>query len=239
MPTLGEDWELNDAGDVLFLMMYPDDKDKRNAARAKAKLDAIVQSVPADGQISISVADARSMLVAPDANTLREEQRERAKGGIVAGMVLIGMYVMDRFDLSPSINRAIWALRAYGKVTTYGDGSKFPTSESKIRECWGRFAPVAHLWGATRMNMEYPFAPERAVFQSAHFQTFLEVAAGIHRFATTFVPPRARPALPIVDPMTAWALPGDIQPRILKSELFPEHLVRLLKGYKAPQPLPP
>jgi hypothetical protein len=226
--------------DLLLYMMYPEDAVLGERARVFHALQFRVETTAEGKTVNLTRAEALALIDMPAAGAMDEEVRERTRRAFVAGHLLLSMYVMDRFRLNPSMNKAVWSMQMYAKtVATYADGSRMVTSESAIRDCWRQFSPVAHFWAAVLINEEYAYAPPREALDYEHWPTFLEVAAGIHRFATTFVPPRSRPAVPIVDPKTTWRLPESVRPRTLKSDQFPAKLVQLLKGYKAPQPLSP
>lgn len=222
----------------MLYMFYPNDAEARAQSLALSRAQTLVG---ADGEddstmFAVSRGDLRRLIAVPPPDSVRKNRVERTKRAYIAGELLNAVYLMHKFDLQPSIGRAIYALEAWSPTSGYGDGSKMVTSESAIRECWREFSPVAHFWSAIRINRSYPFAPERLAFTSEHFSTFLAVAAGFHQFATTFIPPRARPAIPIVDPAVAWAPPSDIEPRTLQSDRFPDRLELLLRRYKAPTP---
>ena len=141
--------------------------------------------------------------------------------------------MMDRFALSPSVKRALHAVSKFAQSSKYGDGSAVPAGESKLRQCWSRFAPVAPLWAAFCLNSEYSFA----AIETAHREEvarFLGIAAGLRAFAVSFVPKRARPPVPILDPDSTWEMPGDIEPLRLTPSDFPNNLAAFLSNYKAP-----
>ncbi len=69
----------------------------------------------------------------------------------MVGDLLIGMYGMDAFPdhfPEPSVRKAMFFAKEFARKTTYGDGTRLPTSETTIRKYFSRFSAVAHLWAA-------------------------------------------------------------------------------------------
>jgi hypothetical protein len=224
--------------ELMLLMMYPEDEVLRCNAFALNQVGFVFDTADDDENqlLIVRKGDLRAVLDLPPRVAVREDQKERTRKGLIAGHLLSAIYLMERFRMQPSIGRAIFAVQGWTATSTYGDGSRMATSESAIREYWRQFAPVAHFWAALAINQAYPFAPDRAAFTPEHLPTLLEVAAGLHDFAVTFVPTRARPPVPIVDPSVAWAPPVGTARRTLGSGRFPTGLREMLEGYKAPTP---
>jgi hypothetical protein len=103
---------------------------------------------------------------------------------------------------------ALHVARSYAETATYGDGSKMERSANKMREYWGTFKSVAHFWAALRLNQACPFMARERI---SDMPAFLEVAEGVMQFATSFVPKRTRPPVPVVDPACVWASPWGTQ----------------------------
>jgi hypothetical protein len=180
----------------------------------------------------------RTLVDAPGYADLAKEAAARAKGAIVAGEVLSTIYVMSRFGMKPTMNRAIWALQGYAdEGAPFGDGTPFPKGERQIRKHWTAFRSVAHLWGAMGLNRAaaYPYVSEGDVFSTPENLTrFLGVAAELLNFGTSFVPGRARPPEPILDASACIRLPAHIERLRLESTELPYRLKQLLANYKAP-----
>lgn len=220
-------------GELLCLMMYPDDEDARRRAFVAGEVDRLTRDAQSPA-LMLPAAMARDLLDAPSYADMKADQRIRTKEAFVAGDILAGVYIMDRFGMSPSLNRSFHAYRNYAKTTEYGDGSAIPISEPKMRACWSKYGPVAPLWAAITLNKSYAFAPDRGAFMREHMDAFLGVAAGIRDFAVTFVPKHTRGNAPILDPTSTWAMPAGTVPMVLKSDRFPEKLAAFLQDYKAP-----
>ena len=165
MPQIAFTSADNARSELLALMTYPDDDAARRRWQVVAHAAALT-SEPGARPLTLAASDVRTLLEAPSFAELRADQRKRVKDAYVAGGILAGVFIMDRFGMSPSLNRSLRAYRAYAATTTYGDHSVMPISEPKMRECWNRFAPVAPLWAALTLNKEYPFASERALFSA-------------------------------------------------------------------------
>lgn len=154
-----------------------------------------------------------------------------SKRAFIAGDILMTLYLMDRFKLpEPSMNKALFVAMEFAKKATYGDGTRLNTSERMVRQCWTEYESVAHLWAAFRINQAYPYTDDPFIDPK-----FLEVAVGLYRFGTGFVPARAKKKIPVLDAQKCWALPDNVPASNLKSDRIPDRLLKYLKKYKAPK----
>lgn len=235
MRTIQLDGGPHDLGWVWATMLFPDDQQMREHFFAVQLARESLVGAKSGGSIEISEDTLQRLIDAPSFEELKRVTAERTKRAIVAGNILIALYVMDWFSiLEPSMNKAKFVAQEFAKRSTYGDGSQIPRSEPFIIEVWNEFKSVAHLWGALEINKPYPYAPPREVFSKEYFGKFLEVASGISRFGCSFIPFRARPKTSVLDSATLWSLPDWIVPASLpRTAKRPEILEKTIKKYRA------
>lgn len=187
-------------------------------------------------RLEIDARSLRLLIEAPAYDALKDITAVNTKRATVAGDILAMLYLMDRFGVpEPSLNKAIFAAMEFAKTAKYGDGTRMNVSERMVLECWNEYKPVAHLWGAFRINKAYPFAPDINIFSQEHFAPFLQVAVGLYNFGTQFIPFRAKHKTPVLEAEKCWKLPDSIPPSNLISDRMPDRLLKYLKKYKAPQ----
>lgn len=115
------------------------------------------------------------LLDAPAYPTLLEDVRVRTKDATVAGYVLMGLFMMWRFPTvhgprnlgGVSLNKAFHfcAYIARELEWKYGDGTRLPQGETKIKECWNRYKAVAHLWAAHAWHQAFPLGDGMALYR--------------------------------------------------------------------------
>lgn len=221
----------NDIGWIRATMLFPnDDMARRQCFAAESTRAKVLDCADAD-RLEIAARDLRLLIDAPAYGDLKKIVADNTKRAIVAGDILMGLYVMHRFKVpEPSMNKAKFVAQEYAKTAKYGDGTRMNVSERMILEFWNEYKSVAHFWAAFRINRAYPYAPDEDVFISKEFP---EVAVEMYRFGIGFIPFRAK--APILDAEESWALPNHIPGRSLVSEQIPERLLKYLKKYKAPK----
>lgn len=232
MPSIIFDDTPHDVGWVRATMLFPnDDMARRQCFGVELARFNILECKETD-RLEINASDLRLLIEAPSYDAFKGFTAANTKCAIVAGDILMTLYLMDRFGVpEPSLNKAIFVAMEYAKTAKYGDGTRMNVSERMVLECWNEYKPVAHLWAAFRINGAYPYAPADDIFSQTKF---LEVAAGLYRFGVEFVPFRARPKTPILDAKKCWALPDNIVASNLISDRIPDRLLKYLKKYKAP-----
>jgi hypothetical protein len=238
----------HDIGWIRSVMLFPNDEALRNQNYAievaKYEVDNIdcltekwILSKSKESDIPISAECIKLIIEAPADSVLKTIRANRTKQGIVAGQVLASLYLMDKFGLEePSLNKAVYVSKEFAKKIKYGDGfSMF--SETRIKEFWKEYMPVAHFWAALVINRFYSFVPDQLDCFSEGFSQFLRVAADIYNFGINFIPKRAKPKKPFLDTEKCWVLDSCITPLTLTSNTAPANLIKILKKYKAPKPL--
>lgn len=237
----------HDIGWIRSVMLFPNNETLRNqnyavevAKYEVGNIDCLtekwIHSRTKELDIPISAECIKLLIEAPSDSELKIIRVERTKQGIVAGQILASLYLMDRLKLEePSLNKAFFIAKEYAKRAKYGDDSKLP-AESKIKQYWKEYLPVAHFWAALEINRAYPFVADQSdCFSEKGFTQFLQAAAGICDFGIKFIPKRAKPKNPILDAEKCWILDSSIEPLHLKSDIKPEKFIKSLRKYKAPR----
>lgn len=235
MPKIILQDDLLDPFWVKSIMNFPEDKNKQDQHFAYLKTDFETRDALDSEIFNVDAKTLKLILDTPSRNDLKLEITEATKQAIVAGDVLVAIYLMDKFGLSrPSLNKAFFVSQAFAKNNTYGDGTPMAVSIRYVKERWSAFKSVAHLWGAWRLNMGYPIVDQTSLF-SEEFETFLGIAKELQDFGLRFIPLGAKPQLPIMQNDSVWLLPDKIKAITLKSYRKPDLLIKYLKKYKAPK----
>jgi len=237
MPSITLEGSSHDIGWIWAVMLFPDSDELRKQLFAVEQVKYEVIDVKDKDLLEVDALTLKLLLDAPAYAALRKEIRERTKEAILAGDLLSIMYLMETFNLpEPSMNKAIFVTSEYAKKYKYGDGSSINSSERMIRKYWHKFMPVAHLWGAFRMNQVYPFAPPDQAVAYLDSTPFLSAAKGLYNFGVNFIPFRAKTRNTILDARLCWKLPEHIPASNLKPDRKPTRLIKTLKKYKALSP---
>lgn len=220
-----------DKCNILSIMYFPNQELKRKQFHLLNQMNGLLNN--SDTEYVVSKSNLDLLLESPSYNDFKKITSDAVKKGVIAGDLIACIYLMQLFEIpEPSFNKAIFIMKEFALKhdVQYGDSTRLPRSEQTIRNCWNESAPVAHLWGAFRINQSYPYSDMNDIFKS---EFFLEVAAGVLRFGKEFVPFRAKDKLPLLGD-DVWALPKTITPRKLVNGQFPDLMVNFLRNYKAP-----
>ncbi len=226
--------------ELLATMCFPEDMEMRKHCFTHYIIGVELAELDDSERVEVEVEAIRGMLDAPSTEQMRELEADATKKGVVAGDLLAAVYLMDHFELDPepSINKAIHALQQFAEGRDYGDGSKLWISERWIKQAWRSMKPVAHFWGAFRVNQAYPYCEHEKLFSSDdNLEKFLGVAATLSTFGGSFIPKRARPRLPIFGEIQLWQVGGPlsgVRPQVLTTERQPDALKEYLSSYEAP-----
>jgi hypothetical protein len=239
MPLLKLDGTLLDKTLVRAVMLFPSDEQLRERFVAVQKALALIQDCAETERVTLSALDVHLLIDSPryansgEFDTLIKEGTKKA---IVAGDILACLYLMKHFEMpEPSMNKAIFVAMDYAKKARYGDGTGLLISEAKIRQYWNEYRSVAHFWAMFRLDQDYRLGETGRALDPENHQKFLGVSKGIYNFGSTFVPHRARPKQPILDPLDCWQLPSEIPASNLKGGRNPDKLASTLKKYEAPK----
>jgi hypothetical protein len=223
------------ADELLLFMLHPEDEIARRRAYIVGnvhRLTHLTKSMDA-GVLTLSVDTVLELLDAPRYEDILEHQRSLTRDGMIAGDILATLYVMHRFNLKPSVNRAIFVVTESARGAKYHDGAPVQAAEQRARDCWSRFRSIAPVWAALRLNRDYPFVAGEELLTPGAIGGILSVAAGIRDFGTTFMPPapRKEKRVPLLDPDTTWQMPEGVLPAILNSDDDPRALKEVLRKY--------
>ena len=162
----------------------------------------------------------QDLIDAPSWQVLSREVGERTKPGLLAGHVLLAVFFTDLWKASlpmrgakeASLSRGFTVVDYWAKTETgiWGTGERMP-KKTKIKEAWKEYRDVAHLWAAVAMNNVFPYAPRREIFSIDHFPRFMETAAYLQCFATTFQLERKSKAVAetLLDARSSWLVDLD------------------------------
>jgi hypothetical protein len=140
MPEIPIVGDANDHGWMLATMLFPDSDLQRQQCFAVHRVRAEILETPQEAMFNVSGETLRLLLESPGYADLKIITAERTKSGVIAGDLLAALYVMDRFNLNPSMNRAIWAAQQYASDgAEFGDGERYPLGERQIRRHWKVF----------------------------------------------------------------------------------------------------
>ena len=250
MPKIILNAHPHDLGWVRSVMLLPNDEALRNQNYAveveKFELETAkdlskrwLSYKDKELEIPLKPQHIRLLIEAPADSELKSIRAEKTKQGIVAGQILSALYIMDKYKLDePSMNKAVFCANAFAKKNKYGDGSSMH-SETMIKEYWKEYISVSHLWAALIINQTFPVVfLQEDIFSEKGFLPFLQAAAGIYDFGSKFIPLRARPKIPVLNPEKCWVLDNHIGSRDLIPDAQPEILIKILKKYKTPKALP-
>ena len=231
MPEIILDGSPNDIGGVYATMLFPNDDVLRLQYFGIELTRFKVLECKDTDRLEINACDLRLLIDAPAYDALKDIRIANTKRAIVAGDILMALYLMDKFGVvEPSLNKAFSVAMEYAKTAKYGDGTRMNVSERMVSQCWNEYKPVAHLWAAFRINAAYPYAPDEEVLMSKKFP---EVAVEIYRFGVGFIPFRAK--TPILDAEKCWVLPDSIAASKPVLDRAPDVLLKYIKNYKAPK----
>jgi len=236
MPILQLDGSVHDNFWVWAVMRFPNDLSAAQSCFAAEKVKAVTDGASDNEKRVLDAHTLRLLLNAPSYADLKQRSAESLKRAIVAGDLLIAIYLMERFNVPrPSMNKAIFVAMEYAKKAEYGDGTPLNKSEPMVLKCWNEFNGVAHLWAAFRIYDAYPYTPADSRLSPEGFAAFLEVAQELFQFGVSYIPKGSKSQKPILDCQKCWCLPNTIQPKRLESDRQPSLLLKTLKKYKAPK----
>lgn len=203
-----------DMARTLAWMIFPKSEIHRKQHLARTIAWAACEDTNSNGEIVLSAAAMKEILVGPGKVEMEEMAAEAAKRGTVAGDLLTLIYKMNAGGHSePSFGKAIEQYKSFALGLKYGDGESLKYSEETLRTYFKDYASVSHLWAAFRFNQgPYFFAKDpRDVFRTDKaFVDFLGVAKSIAQFASTFIPKRTKPPKPIVSLEVFLQIPEEI-----------------------------
>ena len=223
---------------ILALMTFPNDKNLRCQYYAVKFAESELEgTVPADF-IEIEADLIREILDSPARTKFLEIAAKQTRDAIIAGNVLTTVYVMDSFaDYfdEPSERKAIFVAQKFAEDFRYGDGSRIPHSDEKIRTCMKNFSSVAHFWAAMTLHQGFPIRERKEILASPEaVQDFLGIAGTLQDFGCNFAAerPRERDRKPILDLETIWSVPASIKRLIPPWTAPPPWVVETLGGYQ-------
>lgn len=168
------------------------------------------------------------LLESPAFPELTNDVGARTKDATIAGYVVIGLFMMWRFPElhgsrsmgGVSLNKAFHFCSYIARELEwkYGDGTRLPQGETKIKECWSRYKTVAHLWAAHFWNLAFPAADKASIYRE-DLPKFLSAARYFQMFGRE----------PILDKKASktkestfgedlWEVPDNFRPMLLYAD---------------------
>jgi len=237
MPELLLRGNHSDLGLVTAVMLFPSNEHLRDSAMARMRAEASVLDLKDSHRLEVTAGSIRSLLDAPSRDELTTLKHKAARAGLIAGDILTMLYAMTTTDAvrMPSWNKAVYAYPRWGESgTAFRDGTPLPKSRSEIEKAWASHRCVAHFWGAVSLHRELGDGDLKKLF-GPDWTRFLQMAAGLLKFGTEFVPQQRKHPRPTLDIAESWTLPDGISPELPPVSQLPARLMELLDGYRAPQ----
>ncbi|MGH8580655.1 MAG: hypothetical protein ACREVK_11225 [Gammaproteobacteria bacterium] len=150
-------------------MCWPGDEGKRREFLAvnQASILCDLRTIP-------EFALFEAVIHAPSFEDLASQAAARARGGQVAGRLLLFLIAMHLFDgkVEPSLRKAkLWIQKS---ELSYHDGKRVVANDGQMHTYWNDFAPTIHLWGSYVIHAEHA---SETNFLGADPLTFARVAA--------------------------------------------------------------
>jgi len=226
---------------ILALMVFPNDENLRRQFYAVKFVESALEGTVPTDSIEIGADVIREILDAPAKSKFLEIVGKQAQDAIIAGNVLATVYVMDSFPDyfdEPGERKAIFIAQKFAERSQYGDGSKIPHSETKIRQCMKDFRSVAHLWAAMTLHEGFPLRERKEILASPEaVREFLGIAGTLQDFGCNFAAARtrSRDKKLILDQETIWRVPTHTKRLIPPWTDPPPWIVETLGDYRVKQ----
>jgi hypothetical protein len=224
---------------ILALMVFPNDEYLRRQFYAVKFVESELEGTVPTDCIEIGADVIREILDSPAKSKFLEIVGKQTRDAIIAGNVLATVFAMDSFSDyfdEPSERKAIFVAQKFAEKTRYGDGSKIPHTETKIRGCMKDFRSVAHLWAAMTLHEGFPIREQKEILASPDaVRDFLGIAGTLQDFGCNFAASRTRnrDKKPILDHETIWRVPADTKRLIPPWTAPPPWIVETLDDYRA------
>ena len=220
---------------------FPEDEDRQRQYVLNKKYTVLADSLEENNRLTpISGSVLKSILNQPPIDALFSEMIEAYRKGIVAGDILMSIYLMDKFMVTtePSLKKAVYLLKDLYISKKFLNGKPYPRSTATITNSWNKFRLSAPIWAAIRLNMSYRYCTPGEEFSSEeNLDLTLKVAADIFKFACKSVTKHGTTSKPLLDPndciLSDYYLSNSLSLMATKARK-PDVLINILKGYAAP-----
>jgi len=186
---------------TLGVMLFPNDPKKREEFITTHLADSHLK---ADKNIMDKVAPSLldKLLHAPSINSIQNNVIKIYARAYQAGWIVICLYLLQKWEKSPSMNRALRLMESRYSRSLAKQNKMRPTphSEESIRKNWRIFRPVSHLWAA-----HIAFNEEEPIESSYEFDLFLARSEFFLSFCLTIVSEKVNKPLFNKDEM--WRVP--------------------------------
>ncbi len=237
MPELELHGDSLDSSRIWAIMSFPNDESLRRAYFSVCNAESVLEKTDEDRAVAVSADLLENVISAPSRDDLWDQFRQESKRGMIAGDLLLTLYAMHSFHEhfpEPSIRSSIFVAQRFAKETEFEDQTKLPSSKTAIRTYFDKFRTVAHFWAALRLHELYSSRLDEDMLSSADaVEAFLGNAGTLEDFGCSFVPKRAKPQLPILDPDSIWSVPEAFPRWHPPWKEPPEGLVEAMRNYRA------
>lgn len=235
MSTLVINGDQHDILYVLAIMLFPENEQLRTQFTCTHLVSTDMADEKTLSLYGVSKNDTEKILLnSPTLSDFNNKiQPKIMKKTILVGSMLAELYLTNMHDLdSPSKSKARHVAINLIKKITNKDGYHLSISERTVDKYWNEYKSVAHLWAAFFLNNEYKYHNDDNIFIPDVFPTFLEIAASLQDFGTSFISDQLISNESILNLNSLWSLPEDMVRRKLSTDSNLLHIREALKTYK-------
>ena len=237
MTKLNLEGNQSDILKVLAIMLFPEnEKLQKQYICATLELNGTVDATFYKPYAIDKNDSPKILLDSPTSKQFSEKIVPKAtQKAIVVGSMLTALYLMDMHEFeSPSKSKARHIAIFLTRKILNSDDKHLTLSERTVDKYWNEYKSVAHLWAAFVLNNEYTYHNDDNIFIPDAFPTFLEIAASLQDFGTSFSSDQLISNESILNLNSLWSLPEDMVRKKLNTDSNLLHIREALKTYKAP-----
>lgn len=192
------------------LMAYPDDQDKRLAARAVLIFEALGNSGAETVQLPTELL--RQAKSSSGAAATRKEITGKVKGGTAAGQVLLDLLEAHLHGEAPRVAVAVQRIVSERfTYRTHGGDEETMRAVRSVENARKEFKSVAHLWAAlVAAHRKLPMMGDTFLFLSTQPLSFLAIAMDLLARASVLMSDNGSKAVPLFDPDEFWTPPSEM-----------------------------
>jgi len=209
--------------DVLARMLFPDDENRRIHYRSWhfAQFLLFRHDNDDDEVRGLPRSVLRNLMFGPSPNEFMASIKDAFFWGDTVGeLVQIVMLLKKEIGPEASLNKAIKVVQHRWMLGDEGNLHNNLRSVSAIKKHWKELKQVAHLWAAFVVT-GLPRWKGREAGEQAHIASDHEITAFLYQaehvhlaWGAKHISKRQGPnAVPLIDPATAWRVPGDLELR--------------------------
>lgn len=231
---------LEDRWWIYAVMLFPENRTLRDQFFTHKQVEAKLLGCGDKDILEIDARTLATLIDTPSKSELAKLVAEATKRAVSAGDILASIYLMDLMSKTdsrfkrPSLRKALHISMKFALDAKFGDGEALYRSKSKLEKCLDEYRSVAHFWAAFRLSQAFQLPNLRPGEPVLCSNSFLEVAAGMHDFGTTYALTGNRGEAHVIDISTTWKLPPSVAKTRLTRAHLPDRLLEYLASYEAP-----